>query len=108
MRRDIFSGRVIRNTCVLLGAFLGILSAVRAQAAGAWIATGPLNHARAGHTATLLSDGRVLVTGGVGTGFLASDTAELYNPATGAFAPTGKMVRYVQSTPRRFFPTGRS
>ena len=56
-------------------------------------ATGSMATARGSHTATLLSDGRVLVAGGsvvpggfVGV-FLAS--AELYNPKTGTFSPTG-------------------
>jgi Putative Ig domain len=45
---------------------------------------------RSGHTATLLSTGKVLIAGGVGG---AADTsAELYNPATGAFTATGSMT----------------
>ena len=38
-----------------------------------------------GETATALADGRVLVTRGCGT------AAELYDPATGTFSPTGSM-----------------
>ena len=60
--------------------------------AAAWTTTGKMIEARANHTATLLSDGRVLVTGGGGTGlsgFLA--TAELYDPATGSWTATGNM-----------------
>ena len=40
--------------------------------------------ARANHAATLLLDGRVLIVGGDKAG-----TAELYDPATGKFMPTG-------------------
>ena len=51
--------------------------------------------ARGHHTATLLRNGRVLVTGGSGNGpplksFLAS--AALYDPATGKWSKTGSMV----------------
>jgi hypothetical protein len=46
--------------------------------------------ARAGHTATLLANGKVLITGGTNAiGTLG--TAELFNPATGSFTLTGSM-----------------
>ena len=58
--------------------------------AGAFALTGSLNTARANHTATLLSNGKVLIVGGQGTfGFLTS--AELYDPATGLFTATGSL-----------------
>ncbi len=63
---------------------------------GTFSPTGPMTGRRVFHTATLLADGRVLVTGGlqtlaVGGGFpLAS--AELYDPKTGTFSPTGSMA----------------
>jgi len=47
---------------------------------------------RAAHQATLLADGTVLVTGGFRAGEVGLDSAELYDPATGTFRPTGPMV----------------
>ena len=56
-----------------------------------------MTSARAGHTATALQDGRVLITGGfttyhAGPDQLGTDTAEIYNPATGLFQVTGSMA----------------
>jgi Kelch motif len=55
--------------------------------------TGSMNVAGESHTATVRSNGQVLVAGGdnssVGEGWLAS--AELYNPATGTWALTSNM-----------------
>jgi hypothetical protein len=60
-----------------------------AQSSGTWTSTGSLNTARTAHTATLLQNGQVLVTGGedASRNFLTS--SELYNPATGKWTVTG-------------------
>jgi CARDB/Galactose oxidase, central domain len=62
-------------------------------ATGVFTATGSLNTARHRHTATLLNNGTVLFAGGSqgfsGINSLAS--AELYDPATAAFAATGSL-----------------
>ena len=53
--------------------------------------TGDLSTARVGHTATLLANDKVLITGGVNsTGLLA--TAEVFDPASGTFTSTGPMT----------------
>ena len=62
-------------------------------ASGTWRATGSLYDARAGHTATLLPNGMVLVAGGFNYGiggYLAS--AELYDPASGTWSATGSLI----------------
>ena len=54
------------------------------------IATGALATGRSFHTATLLSNGKVLVVGGSNSGALAS--AELYDPAQGTWRATGSLA----------------
>src|SRR5262249_24842622 len=64
-----------------------------------------LNVPRVGHTATLLLDGQVLVTGGLGaTGTLAS--TELYNPATGIWTETGDLINPRSDYPAALLPNG--
>jgi hypothetical protein len=52
---------------------------------GAFSRTGGMAAARSTHTATLLPNGKVLITGG------GIASAELFDPATGTFAMTGNM-----------------
>ena len=67
-------------------------------------ATGSMHTARTGATATLLSNGKVLMAGGAKTTTGSTEdvyaSAELYDPATGKFSPTGSM------TAARSFATG--
>jgi hypothetical protein len=64
-----------------------------AGTSGTFALTGSLNTARWGHTATLLPNGEVLVTGGFGAAGEGDPiaSAELYNPATGKWTATGSM-----------------
>ncbi len=67
---------------------------------GSFAPTGSMAEVRGGHTATLMTNGKVLIAGGDNTGgavppfFLidGSVTAEVYDPATGLFTSTGNMV----------------
>jgi hypothetical protein len=62
-------------------------------ATGDFQAVGSMNIRRGGHTATLLPDGKVLVTGGDNTANAAPflNSAELYDPASMTFYLTGAM-----------------
>jgi len=57
---------------------------------GAYVATGNMTVTRSAPTATLLPNGQVLIAGG------GTNTAELYNPATGAFTATAGNMSVVR------------
>jgi uncharacterized repeat protein (TIGR03803 family) len=61
--------------------------------AGAWESTGPMSTPRGRHAATLLPSGKVLVAGGDDFSLspIAFASAELYDPISGTWAPTGTM-----------------
>jgi len=44
-----------------------------------------MHYARAGHTASLLTNGKVLVAGGTSNGFTGLNSTELYHPSTGTW-----------------------
>ena len=59
---------------------------------GTFKQTGGLAQARYGHTATLMSNGKVLVVGGYFDDFPLS-RAEVYDPVAGRFTDTGPLVK---------------
>ena len=74
---------------------------------GTWAATGSLLAARAQHTATLLPNGKVLVSGGLdssGVSVLAS--TELYDPAAGTWMPTGALITARYAHTATLLPNG--
>jgi hypothetical protein len=79
-----------------LALLVGAAPSAAQQSAGTFTPTGNMTTARAEHTATLLLDGRVLITGGLGRGsgyvLPAERSAELYDPATGTFHATDSMI----------------
>ncbi len=63
-----------------------------APGTGAWTDTGRLTSVRTNATATLLADGKVLVTGGISSRTEGPErSAEVYDPVTGTWATTGAM-----------------
>ncbi|MGO4393952.1 kelch repeat-containing protein [Variovorax sp. M-6] len=61
-------------------------------ATGAWTATGAMSTGRTAATATVLSDGKVLATGGYASSGITLASAELYDPASGLWTATGAMI----------------
>ncbi|CAF0843424.1 unnamed protein product [Adineta ricciae] len=57
---------------------------------GTWTSTGNMKVARGYHTASMLSNGTILVTGGW-NGIYSLDITELYDPSTGIWTATGNM-----------------
>jgi N-acetylneuraminic acid mutarotase len=56
-----------------------------------WVPTGNLNAAHTSHTATLLSNGKVLVVGGRGSDSSITADPELYDPGTGQWSVAGRL-----------------
>ncbi len=80
---------------MLVGA-LGVVGSSQAAALtlNTWSTVGSLHQARFGATATTLQNGDVLIAGGSSgsaSSPVATASAELYSPATSAFATTGSM-----------------
>ena len=70
----------------------GVASAERYDpVSGTFTAIGSMGKGRSGHTATLLADGSVLVTG-------TDNTAELFNPGTGTFSVAGELSTGLRAT----------
>jgi galactose oxidase-like protein len=99
--RHMFGGKS-RLGCLWLGSLLFAAAFMIAQpcngAPGHFANTANLANARSAHTATVLSNGKVLVAGGAGSSGLAT-IAELFDPTTRTWATTGSLAQ------GRFFHT---
>jgi len=118
--REDFTATLLNNGQVLVAGGEGCISfgcpafssaELYNPATGTWKPTGSMSGARAFHTATLLPNGQVLVAGGGagggggGSGPLSS--AELYDPATGTFSPTGSMTAGLNQQMAGLLPSGK-
>jgi hypothetical protein len=77
----------------------------------AWLMTGNLGKTDRGYTATLLTDGRVLVAGGMDRPLIgnvpASASAAVYDPRTGAWGATTDMLEGTSDHTATLLPDGK-
>ena len=109
-----FSATLLENGKVLLAGGGGYLSPLPSAelydpASGTFSPTGDMTAPRSFHTATFLADGRVLVAGGSRFGFPESSiaSAEIYDPVSGTFTPTGEMTAARQDHTATLLADGR-
>jgi len=80
-------------------------------ATGSFVTTAPLAEARANQTATVLPDGRVLIVGGFEEQEDGSEevraSAELWDPVSARFAPTGPLIEARSEHAAALLPDGR-
>src|ERR1044071_6083293 len=102
------SARFAASLGLAIVAVVGSAAIADAQPSGRFRRTGDMTTARAQHTATLLTSGKVLITGGTQSGgFSGLATAELYDPKSGTFAPTGNMATARRMHTATRLPDGR-
>jgi hypothetical protein len=113
--RELHTETMLPNGKVMVAGGYGVSSGYLSGAevydpeTGAWTDTGSMGISRARHSARLLGNGRVLLVGGTssnaGESFLGS--AEIYDPATGIWTPTGSMITARCDFPATMLPTGK-
>ena len=103
---------MIPSRLVIWMTFVGTLAC--AQSPGTFTFTGNLITARFVHTATLLDNGKILIAGGLGPSIPATyapadalSSAELYDPSTHTFTPTGEMTVAREGHTATLLPDGR-
>ena len=99
----------IHQTALALSALVANLSSITPAKAGSFISTGMMVTNRYAHTATLLTNGQVLVAGGGcnSNGTIAIFSSELYDPAAGTWKMTGEMVNARKEHKATLLPDGK-
>ena len=107
-RKRIFSSGMVLWGCLIFNLALSLVLAPNLKAAD-FTDTASLKTARFQHTATLVANGQVLVTGGstAGTLGITLDSAELYNPVADTWTPAANMKTARSQHTATFLADGR-
>jgi hypothetical protein len=97
----------MRVLSLLLLLTAGSASNLNVQSPGTFTAAGRMTTERVGHTATLLTTGRVLIAGGSADDKSALSSAELYDPSSRTFVMTGNMINPRLQHTATLLPTGK-
>ena len=100
----------MKSSCVTQVFLLGVAgyaSLAMAQTPGTFAATGNMTTPRSFHTATLLSNGKVLIAGGSVAIEAPTATAELYDQDSGTFSSTGSMTTPRMAHSATLLPDGK-
>jgi hypothetical protein len=89
------------------GAIVGTLEIYDPQTMSFELLTGSLQVPRAAHTATKLSDGRVLIVGGTNAAGQVTQAVEIFDPASGSTSLVGGMNRPRVTHSATLLPDGR-
>jgi N-acetylneuraminic acid mutarotase len=88
------------------------IAEIYAPSTGTWTVTGAMHTSRQNHTATVLENGTVLVAGGENycddDGCTTTNSAEIYNPKTGAWTYTNSMRTYREGAGAVLLQNGRA
>ncbi len=101
---EVLVGRAGRRLATLAPLVLGLIFAQKAEA-DYFLSTGRMNISRGYSSATLLNNGKVLVTGGIFGTILSS--AELYDGARGTWTVTGAMTNARVEHTATILPSGK-
>src|SRR5207247_6950154 len=111
---SVCSGAVMKRSVLLLALVAAVASTssfhIRASApqvpSNTWAPTGDMAQGRAGAAASLMYDGRVLVTGGVGAAGVTA-SAERYSPGIDGFLQAPAMEKARANHTSTLLPDGR-
>jgi len=109
-KKNVFLSSLMVTLALITSCSCGVANATNTTSAvldGTLIATQRMLTQRASHTATLMGDGRVLITGGFVGGERSIAATEIFDPATGTFSQAESMRAARSSHTATLLPNGK-